>query len=131
MASRNVSALLPNFSTRLRSRWHVILQQLEGNLIYPKVVGTSIGLSGMWVLLAVAVGGELMGIAGMFLMIPLASVIHTLLREYTHKRLDKKDIDPNKLIDQPPELKSRFKEIRQNNRAKRQEKKNSKTQSKK
>lgn len=130
-----VGAFLILVVNPLQAVWFVIMflviQQIEGNLIYPKVVGTSIGLSGMWVLLAVAVGGELMGIAGMFLMIPLASVIYTLLREYTHKRLDKKDIDPNKLIDQPPELKSRFKEIRQNNRAKRQEKKNSKTQSKK
>ena len=48
----------------------VILQQLENNLVYPKVVGTSIGLSGMWVLVAVGIGGQIMGIAGMFLMIP-------------------------------------------------------------
>ena len=87
----------------------VILQQIENNLIYPRVVGTSIGLSGMWVLVAVAVGGELMGVAGMFLMIPVASVIQTLLREATNKRLSGKDIRQDKLMAQPPELVSHFK----------------------
>lgn len=90
----------------------LVIQQIEGNMIYPRVVGTSIGLSGMWVLLAVAVGGELMGVAGMFLMIPVTSVIYTLLRERTNLRLDKRGIDPEKLKDQPPELRSHFKEKR-------------------
>lgn len=90
----------------------LVIQQIEGNMIYPRVVGTSIGLSGMWVLLAVAVGGELMGVAGMFLMIPVASVFYTLLRERTHIRLGKRAIDPEKLKDQPPELRSHFKEKR-------------------
>ena len=84
----------------------LVIQQIEGNLIYPRVVGSSIGLSGMWVLVAVAVGGELMGVAGMFLMIPMASVIYTLLREYTSRRLSEKGIDPEKLKDQPPVLRS-------------------------
>ena len=88
----------------------VILQQIENNLIYPRVVGTSIGLSGMWVLVAVAVGGEFMGVAGMFLMIPVASVIYTLLREATNKQLKNKDIEPEKLKEQPLELSSKFKE---------------------
>ena len=65
----------------------LILQQLENNLIYPRVVGTSIGLPGMWVLVAVTIGGELMGVFGMLLMIPLASVLYTLAREFTDKRL--------------------------------------------
>jgi predicted PurR-regulated permease PerM len=97
----------------LQAVWFVvmflILQQIENNLIYPRVVGTSIGLSGMWVLVAVAVGGELMGVAGMFLMIPVASVIHTLLREITNKRLDGKGIQQEKLDAQPPELVSHIK----------------------
>ena len=96
----------------------LILQQIENNMIYPRVVGTSIGLSGMWVLVAIAIGGELMGVAGMFLMIPLASVIYTLLQEATHKRLDKRQIDENKLQAQPPELKSHFKENREKRKAK-------------
>ena len=81
----------------------VVLQQIENNLIYPRVVGTSIGLSGMWVLIAVSIGGELMGVAGMFLMIPVASVLYTLLREATYKHLGERDIDPQKLAVQPPE----------------------------
>ena len=87
----------------------IVLQQIENNLIYPRVVGTSIGLSGMWVLVAVAVGGELGGVAGMFLMIPVASVIYTLLREVTNNRLAGKTIDSEKLKDQAPELLPRVK----------------------
>ena len=91
----------------------LILQQIEGNLIYPKVVGTSIGLPGMWVLVAVTVGGDLMGIAGMLIMIPISSVCYTLLREFTAKRIAMREIDPDKLRDHPPELKSKFKENRE------------------
>jgi predicted PurR-regulated permease PerM len=100
----------------------LILQQIENNLIYPRVVGTSIGLPGMWVLVAVAIGGEFFGVAGMFLMIPMASVLHTLIREFTHKRLDKLDIDPAKLDAQPPELRSHFKEQRKVMKEKREKK---------
>ncbi len=88
----------------------VILQQVENNLIYPKVVGTSIGLSGMWVLVAVGVGGQLMGVAGMFLMIPIVSVFYTLLQEHTNHRLHMREINPEKLTVQPPELSSKLKE---------------------
>jgi predicted PurR-regulated permease PerM len=88
----------------------LVLQQIENNLIYPRVVGTSIGLNGMWVLLAVAVGGEIMGVAGMFLMIPITSVLYTLLSEITNKFLESKEIDPDKLKAQPPELRSRLKD---------------------
>ena len=87
----------------------LVLQQLENNLIYPRVVGTSIGLPGMWVLFAVAVGGEFMGVGGMFLMIPLSSVLYTLLRERTNNRLENLNIDTEKLKAQPPELRSRLK----------------------
>lgn len=96
----------------------LVLQQIEGNMIYPKVVGNSIGLPGMWVLLAISIGGELLGLAGMFLMIPVASVIYTLTREVTNKRLNNMTIDPEKLKDQPPELKSHFKEQRKKNKEK-------------
>lgn len=91
----------------------LVLQQIEGNLIYPKVVGDSIGLPGMWVLVAVTVGGDIMGIGGMLIMIPISSVVYTLLREFTNKRVAERGIDPEKLKDQPPELKSKFKEKRQ------------------
>lgn len=85
----------------------LVIQQLENNLIYPRVVGTSIGLPGMWVLMAVTVGGGLMGVGGMLLMIPLTSVVYTLLGEYTAKRLEEKKIPPEKLLDQPPDLQTR------------------------
>ena len=102
------------------------LQQLENNVIYPRVVGTSIGISGMWVLVAVSVGGELFGVAGMFLMIPMSSVIYALLREHTANRLQSRNIPYEKLEDQPPELRSRFKEKRDQNKAKRAGKKEQK-----
>ena len=91
----------------------LVVQQIEGNLIYPKVVGTSIGLPGMWVLVAVTIGGDIMGISGMLIMIPVSSVLYTLLREFANKRVAERNIDPEKLKDQPPELKSKFKEQRE------------------
>lgn len=91
----------------------LVLQQIEGNLIYPRVVGTSIGLPGMWVLVAVTVGGDLMGVGGMLLMIPLTSVIYALIREGTEKQLAKRQIDESKLRIQAPEINSKFKEKRQ------------------
>lgn len=97
----------------------LVLQQIEGNLIYPRVVGTSIGLPGMWVLVAVAFGGDLMGVGGMLLMIPLASVLYALTREITNKRLANRQIQTDKLVAQPPELKSNFKEKREKTKNKR------------
>ncbi|MBQ9168341.1 MAG: AI-2E family transporter [Oscillospiraceae bacterium] len=96
----------------------LILQQIENNVIYPRVVGTSIGLPGMWVLVAVTVGGDLMGVGGMFLMIPFASVLYTLMREITDRRLNARGIDPEKLQDHLPELTSKFKKKRENARKK-------------
>jgi len=87
----------------------VVVQQLENNFVYPRVVGTSVGLSGMWVLVAVGLGGEMMGVVGMFLMIPCASVVYTLIREAVNKRLKGRNVDPEKLQVQPPELQSHFK----------------------
>ena len=69
----------------------LVLQQVEGNLIYPKVVGSSIGLPGIWVLVAVTIGGSAFGILGMLIGVPLSSVIYALFRESVHKRLDQKN----------------------------------------
>ena len=91
----------------------LVLQQLENNLIYPRIVGTSIGLPGMWVLVAVTIGGELMGVGGMFLMIPIAAVGYTLAREITDKRLAQRNIPPEKLQNQPMEIKSQFQQNRE------------------
>lgn len=63
----------------------VVLQQLEGNLIYPRVVGSSIGLPAIWVLAAVTVGGGMMGVVGMLLGVPLATTVYRLLREDINK----------------------------------------------
>ena len=86
----------------------LVLQQLENNLIYPRVVGTSIGLPGMWVLVAVTIGGEVLGVGGMLLMIPLASVGYTLAREFTERRLTERNVPAEKLEYQPLEYKSRL-----------------------
>lgn len=64
----------------------VILQQLEGNLIYPRVVGNSINLPAVWVLAAITVGGGIMGIGGMLLGVPLAASIYTLIKENVERR---------------------------------------------
>lgn len=69
----------------------LILQQIEGNLIYPHVVGGSVGLPSIWVLVAVTVGGNLLGVAGMLIFIPLTSVVYALFREWVYGRLKKKD----------------------------------------
>lgn len=70
----------------------LVLQQIEGNFIYPKVVGNSIGLSGVWVILALMIGGGLFGLMGMVLGIPAFAVIYTLLRNIAANRLKKKNI---------------------------------------
>lgn len=71
----------------------LILQQIEGNFIYPHVVGGSVGLPSIWVLMAVTVGGSLMGIVGMLVFIPLVSVLYALFRDWTYERLRKKGLD--------------------------------------
>ena len=107
----------------MQAVWFVImflaLQQFENNVIYPKVVGKSVGLPGMWVLLAVTVGGEIMGVAGMLLMIPVTSVLYSLLREITAKRLDTRCIDNSKLQDQPSPVRNRLVESHKKAREKR------------
>lgn len=67
-----------------------VLQQIEGNLIYPYVVGNSVGLPSIWVLVAVTVGGSMMGIVGMLIFIPLCSVLYALLRDGVNARLRRK-----------------------------------------
>ena len=68
----------------------LVLQQIEGNLIYPKVVGSSVGLPSIWVLAAVTIGGSLMGVVGMLIFIPIVSVFYNLFRSSVYKRLRKK-----------------------------------------
>lgn len=65
----------------------LVLQQIEGNLIYPRVVGNSVGLPAIWVLFAVSVGGSMFGVVGMLVFIPLMSTLYTLLRENVNLRV--------------------------------------------
>ena len=70
----------------------VILQQVESNIVYPKVVGNKVGLPALWTLIAITLGGSLFGVVGMWIFIPLFSTFYVLLKEYTKKRIDEKDI---------------------------------------
>lgn len=70
----------------------IILQQIQGNIIYPKIVGDNLGIPSMWSLFATIVGGSLGGIVGMWVFIPLIAVIYTLLGEFTTYRLKNKEV---------------------------------------
>ncbi len=76
----------------------VILQQLEGNLIYPRVVGQSMGLPGLLVLLAVVIGGNLFGVVGILISVPLCSVVYTLIKESVVKRLGLEAVEPESKV---------------------------------
>ncbi len=85
-----VGAFLILLVNPMKALWFIVfiivLQQVEGNLIYPKVVGKSVGLPGIWVLVAVTVGGGAFGISGMLFGVPVCSVIYVLLKEFVAKR---------------------------------------------
>ena len=91
-----VGAILILLVSPIRAFWFIVLflclQQFEGNVIYPKVVGNSVGLPAMWVLVAVTLGGSMMGVVGMLIYIPLFSVLYSLIRETVWMRLHKKGI---------------------------------------
>lgn len=70
----------------------LVLQQIEGNLIYPHVVGNSVGLPSIWVLMAVTVGGNLMGVVGMIIFIPICSILYALFRDIVKRRLQERKI---------------------------------------
>lgn len=74
----------------------LILQQIEGHVIYPNVIGGRINLPAIWVLAAITIGGEIGGPLGMFLGVPAMSVAYLLLKEYTNKR---EKIKQNKAVD--------------------------------
>ena len=101
-----VGALLIAIDDPWKALWFIVLflvlQQIEGNLIYPHVVGSSVGLPSIWVLAAVTLGGKLMGITGMLFFIPLCSVIYALFRSYVKNRLVSKAVPPEKWRDPPP-----------------------------
>ncbi|MCF2554658.1 AI-2E family transporter [Faecalicatena contorta] len=76
----------------------LVLQQIEGNLIYPHVVGNSVGLPSIWVLAAVSVGGSLMGVVGMLIFIPVVSVLYALFREIVYLKLKQRKIKPEDIV---------------------------------
>lgn len=95
-----LGALLILVNDPIQAVWFVVLflalQQVEGNLIYPRVVGSSVGLPGIWVLVAVTIGGSAFGILGMLFMVPLGSVIYAIVREKTGKKLKENHVPPEK-----------------------------------
>lgn len=100
-----VGAFLILLVSPIRAFWFIVLflclQQFEGNVIYPKVVGNSVGLPAMWVLVAVTLGGSMMGVVGMLIYIPLFSVLYSLIRETVWMRLHKKAIPTEKYRTKP------------------------------
>lgn len=90
-----LAALLLAMISPLKAFWFLvflsILQQLEGNLIYPRVVGTSLGLPGIWVLAAVTVGSSLLGFVGLVVSVPVTAVVYTILKYDLRKRLSGKE----------------------------------------
>ena len=89
-----IGALLILVTNPVKAFWFLVLflvlQQIEGNVVYPRVVGNSIGLPALWVLLAVTIGGGIMGITGALISVPVCSVLYVLLRESVGERLNKK-----------------------------------------
>ena len=85
-----VGALLILMTNPVQALWFIVLflvlQQVEGNLIYPHVVGNSVGLPSIWVLVAVTVGGSLFGVPGMLFFIPLTATLYMLLRDRVNER---------------------------------------------
>lgn len=79
----------------------LVIQQIEGNLIYPRVVGGSVGLPSVWVLAAVTLGGSMFGVVGMLVMIPLCSVLYSLLRTATRERLRSRGVEKVKYMPDP------------------------------
>ena len=90
-----IGAFLILFDDPIKALWFivfiVVLQQLEGNLIYPKVVGKSVGLPGIWVLVAVTIGGTVGGVMGIIISVPASAVIYCLLSQLVTVRLKKKE----------------------------------------
>ena len=80
----------------------IVLQQIEGKLIYPHVVGGKVGLPSIWVLFAITVGEQLMGVAGMLIFVPLCSVLYALFRTFVYNRLRDRNVTPDKWALNPP-----------------------------
>ena len=71
----------------------IVLQQIEGNLIYPHIVGKNMGLPSIWVLVAITIGGSLFGIMGMIVGLPVVSIIYAIIIENTNRKLQEKNLE--------------------------------------
>ena len=95
-----VGALLIVMVEPMKAFWFIVfiivLQQLEGDLIYPRVVGNSVGLPGIWVLVAATIGGSAGGILGLILSVPISAALYTLISRYVSRRLEAKGIDSSR-----------------------------------
>ena len=115
-----IGAFLIMMVNPMQALWFIViflvLQQIENNLIYPYVVGGSIGLPSIWVLVAVMVGGNLLGIAGILIFIPFCSVCYALFREFVYKRLKERKINAAKweVIPEPEKKEKKIKKKRAN-----------------
>lgn len=102
-----IGFLLILVTNPIQALWFVVLflvlQQTEGDIIYPKVVGNALGLPAIWVLAAVIIGGDLMGILGMFLGVPIAAVGYVLLKETVRERLVLRDVDKGRIAEHKSE----------------------------
>lgn len=91
-----IGAILIFITNPIQAVWFIVyflvLQQIEGNIIYPRVIGKSVSLPAMWVMLAVTIGGSLFGIIGMLISVPVSSICYALFREATKNRLKEKEI---------------------------------------
>ncbi len=105
------------------------LQQFEGNVIYPKVVGSAIGLNGFWVFSAIIIGGGLFGIMGVLISVPLTALVYTLMRTFVHKRLKENGLPELVTVSAPPGVKEAEKarqEAKQQKREYKRQKKDAK-----
>ena len=94
----------------------LVLQQVEGNLIYPKVVGNSVGLPAIWVLVAVSLGGSMFGVIGMLVFIPLMSTLYALLKENVNDRNNKKGFALQEVVPEQEKAKPQNRKKKQNKR---------------
>ena len=96
-----VGAFLILIANPVQALWFVllflVLQQIEGNIIYPRVVGSSVGLPSIWVLVAVTLGASFAGVLGILFAIPIVSVVYTLLREYVREQIRVRGIEEAKI----------------------------------
>ena len=101
-----ISAVLLVMIDPMQAVWFLVflvtLQQLEGNIIYPRVVGTSMGLPGIWVLAAVTVGGSLLELVGIVVSVPIAAVLYTLLKRDLRARIAAGGVEPAQKPEQEP-----------------------------